>query len=117
MRQLRVKKSYLWEITLAVTDEEAGLAAAAVADDDNLLGIGGAVGHCGRGRFSARGGGAAHHCAHCPIACSRASCVSSVGSRRPPLHASIILFREDVVVVIVRTAILMRGHVRGLGRR
>jgi hypothetical protein len=37
--------TYLWKVTLAVADQEARLPAAAVADDDNLLGIGGGVGH------------------------------------------------------------------------
>lgn len=45
---------YLWEITLAVANEQAGLATTTVADNNNLLGKGGRVGDVGRCRLAAR---------------------------------------------------------------
>lgn len=41
--------AHLWEISLAVADEKTGLAAATVTDDNDLLGVGWALGHgcCG----------------------------------------------------------------------
>lgn len=46
--------SYLWKVALAVADEQARLAAAAVTDDDNLLGVGGRLGEVRRSRLAAR---------------------------------------------------------------
>ena len=36
---------YLGEVPLAVADQETGLAAAAIADDNDLLGVGRALSH------------------------------------------------------------------------
>lgn len=49
----------LRKVALAIADEQAGLAAAAVANHDNFFRVGGSFGHCGARRFSA--GRAAHH--------------------------------------------------------
>lgn len=46
--------AYLWEVSLAVADEQAGLAAASIAYNNNLLGIGGRLGYMGGSRFTAR---------------------------------------------------------------
>lgn len=62
--------AHLWKIALAVADEQTRLATPAVADDNNLLGIGGRLGEVRRGRLAARGG--AHRGAHGAVARSRA---------------------------------------------
>ena len=64
---------------MAVADQQARLAAAAVADDDYLLGVGWTFRHVRRGRFApGRVGVAAHHSADRPIARSGAAGVSSI---------------------------------------
>lgn len=58
--------SHLWKVALAVADEQTRLAAAAVADHDNLLGVRGRLRDVRRGRLAARGG--AHGGAHSAVA-------------------------------------------------
>lgn len=48
-------QTHLREIALAVTDQQTGLAAAAIADYDNLLRIGGCLGHVCRCGLAAAG--------------------------------------------------------------
>ncbi len=99
--------AYLGEVSLAVADEQAGLAASAIADDDNLLGVGRALRHVGGRRLAAgRASVAAHHGAHCSIARPRAARVSSVRSRGwLALNIALILFAGGLVVGV---AIWMR---------
>lgn len=54
----------LGEVALAVADEETGLAAAAVADYDEFLGVGGGLGDvCCFGDSICGAGGCGAHCA------------------------------------------------------
>jgi hypothetical protein len=46
-------KTYLRENTLAVADQQTGLAAATVADDDKLLGVSRRLGQSGADRLAA----------------------------------------------------------------
>lgn len=44
-----LSRTHLWEVTLAVANQQAGLATAAIADDNNLLRVcWGLRGLCGR---------------------------------------------------------------------
>ncbi len=60
------EKTHLWKVALAVANEQARLAAATVADDDNLLGKARPLGHGGPRGFPACR--SAHRCADCPVA-------------------------------------------------
>lgn len=49
-----LQRTHLWEVALAVADEQASLAAASITDNDDLLGVGGRLGYMGGGRLATR---------------------------------------------------------------
>ena len=69
--------AYLGKITLTVTNQQTGFPTATIADDDNLLGVGGTFCHLGRRRLSTCRH--AHHGADGAVAGSCASGVSPAG--------------------------------------
>src|SRR3569833_1083960 len=107
-------RTRLGKVALAVADEEARLAAAAVAHDDDLLGVAGHVGHGGGRGFSA-GGGGAHHGAHSAITRPRCPVLPAL-ARVAPLHARVVLFVEAglllrLMAVVIRVVELIgRSH-------
>lgn len=54
MLSMLLERTHLWEVALAVTDEQAGLATASIADNNDLLGVGGRLGYMGGGRLATR---------------------------------------------------------------
>jgi hypothetical protein len=53
VRETSVGESYLWKDTLTVADQQTGLAAATVADDDKLLGVSRRLGQASADRLAA----------------------------------------------------------------
>lgn len=104
--------THLWEVALAVADEQACFAAATVADDDNLLGVGGALGEVRSGRLTA--GGGAHGGADGAV--TAPDTLVAASARRVVVAIVVLLGGQvvagAVVVVVVRVAILRRRHDR-----
>lgn len=84
--------AYLWEVALAVADEEAGLAAAAIANNHDLLRIGRSLRHVRGGRLAA--GGRAHCCADGAVAAPNALVAAA--------SCGLSLIVTVVVVIVVR---------------
>lgn len=98
----RERRTYLWKVALAVADQETRLAAAAVANDDNLLGVGRCFRVVRPRRFSTRR--AAHDCADCAFTGARVALRCAPARRRPA--GNVVL----LVVSVVGIAILVVRH-------